>query len=88
MVYKLCVHKLHVHANVSEMFHMLLLLASLHELNAVSEENISVLVSKALCLICDFPSIVMDGEPSCKTNIMLSSWQLNFSQFLRAQGIV
>lgn len=47
-----------------QMFHMLLLLASLHELNAVSEENVSVLVSKALCLIRDFPSIVMDGEPS------------------------
>ena len=43
---------------------MLLLLASLHELNAVSKENISVLVSEALCLIRDFPSIVMDGEPS------------------------
>lgn len=43
---------------------MFLLIASLHELNAVSEENVSVLVSEALCLICDFPSIVMDGEPS------------------------
>ena len=63
-----------------------LLLTPLHQLNAVLEENISVLVAEALCLIGHFPCVVLDSEPCSKSHIVLLAWKLYSLQFLGGGG--
>ena len=62
-----------------------LLLAALHELDAVLEENISVLVTESLGLVGHLPCVVLDCEPGREANIVLLTRQLHPVQFLRSR---
>lgn len=61
------------------------LLASLHELNAVLEENVPVFVTEPISLICHLSCVMLDCKPSREAYIVLSTRQLNFVQFLQEQ---
>lgn len=59
-----------------------LLLTSLHELNAVFEENVSVLIAESFCFVRHLPSVMLDCKPSREPHVVFLPRQLHPMKFL------
>ena len=62
------------------------LLTPLHQLYAVLEEHVPVLVTEALGLVGHLSSVVLDCEPGREPHIVLLTRQLHPMQFLGEMG--
>ena len=62
------------------------LLTALHQLNAVLEEHVSVLIAEPVSLVGHLASVMLDCEPSRESYIVLLTWQLHLVEFLRGGG--